>query len=269
MVATERLAPCTQSDLHIKAVRKPFFEDAKRRRRKNCIIIYCTKSVIFVPNLFLLIKFIHFSYKLYFIIFMLIFPYLVSLLIPFPLYDGLRLFLWALPYFCIIPGLTIYYLIENINFIKSKLALISLSVLIIYFLFNFFLTTPYQYTYLNIFNGKAENRYKKFENDYWGVSIYELLKHSNFDKGKTIKLATCGINSAQAKNYLRKRGYTNLMFSDLGQADYIIMTNRVFWQKNTDDLKDLKTCYDQFPGKTISSVKRKGLALSLIRSREI
>ena len=140
---------------------------------------------------------------------MLIFPILVSLLIPFPLYDGLRLFLWALPYFCIIPGLTIYYLIENLNFIKTKLALISLSLLIIYFLFNFFLYTPYQYTYLNIFNGKTENRYKKFENDYWGVSIYELLKHSNFDKSKTIKIATCGINSAQAKKYLKKRGYTN------------------------------------------------------------
>ena len=31
---------------------------------------------------------------------------------------------------------------------------------------------------------------------------------------------------SSSKKYLRKRGYANLMFSDLGQADYIIMTNR-------------------------------------------
>jgi len=197
----------------------------------------------------------------------------VSLFIPFPLYDGLRLFLWALPYFCIIPGLTIYYLIENFDSVKSKLALTSLSFLIIYFLFSFFLTTPYQYTYLNIFNGKAENRYQKFENDYWGVSIYELLKHSNFDKEKTIKLATCGINTAQAKKYLRKKGYTNLMFSDLSQADYIIMTNRTLLvsgeltEKSTNKNVEIMNCFDRFTGKNVFELKRNGLLLSVIREK--
>jgi len=229
--------------------------------------------IILKSSLFFKKKFIYFNYKLYFIIFILIFPILVSLFIPFPLYDGLRLFLWALPYFCIIPGLTIYYLIENFNSKKSKLALTFLSVLIIYFLFTFFLTTPYQYTYLNIFNGKAENRYKKFENDYWGVSIYELLKHSNFDKEKTIKLATCGINSAQAKKYLRKKGYTNLMFSDLSQADYIIMTNRTLLvsgeltEKSTNKNVEIMNCFDRFTGENVFELKRNGLLLSVIREK--
>ena len=48
--------------------------------------------------------------------------------------------------------------------------------------------------------------------------------------------------------------------------DYIIMTNRVFWNSNVKNLKDLNTCFDQFSGNTISSVKRRGLTLSLIRS---
>ena len=39
---------------------------------------------------------------------------------PYPLYDGIRLFLWTLPYFCIIPGIVIYYLIENFKNKKSE-----------------------------------------------------------------------------------------------------------------------------------------------------
>ena len=229
--------------------------------------------IILKSNLFFKKKFIYFGYKLYFIFFMLIFPNLVSLLIPFPLYDGVRLFLWALPYFCIIPGLTIYYLIENFNSVKSKLALISLSVFIVYFLFNFFLTTPYQYTYLNIFNGETENRYKKFENDYWGVSIYELIKHFNFDKAKTIKLATCGANPKIAGNYLKKRGYTNLIFSHPKQADYIIMTNRTslvsgkLTAESTNQTVKIMNCFDRFKGEDVFKVKRNGLLLSVIRKK--
>ena len=55
---------------------------------------------------------------------MFIFPNLVAFLIPMPLYDGARLFLWAIPYFTIIPGLMIYYLIENFKYLKSKLTII-------------------------------------------------------------------------------------------------------------------------------------------------
>ena len=229
--------------------------------------------IIIKSSLFFDKKFIYFRYKLCLIIVILIFPILVSLIIPFPLYDGLRLFLWALPYFCIIPGLTIYYLVENLNFAWSKLASILLSLLIIYYLFNFFSYTPYQYTYLNIFSGKAENRYQKFENDYWGVSIYELLKYSDFDKEKTIKIATCGINSAQAKKYLRKKGYANLIFSDLKQADYIIMTNRTslvsgeLTAKSTNETVKIINCFDRFEGEDAFQLKRNGSLLSVIRKK--
>ena len=120
---------------------------------------------------------------------MLIFPNLIIILSPFPVYDGMRLFLWALPYYCIIPGLTIYYLIENFSFIKQKIALSILLILFIYHLLNFLWITPYQYTYLNFLNGKIENRYKKFENDYWATSIAELVKNVNFRNNDVIKMA--------------------------------------------------------------------------------
>ena len=229
--------------------------------------------ILFSSKKFFINKFINFNYKLYFIIFLLIFPILVSLFIPFPLYDGLRLFLWTLPYFCIIPGLTIYYLINNFNYFRSKLSLSLLSLCTIYFLFNFFLTTPYQYTYLNVFNGKSENKYKKFENDYWGVTIYELIRKFEIDKNEDINIATCGINSEQAKRYLIKRGYNNIIFSHSKEADYIIMTNRAFLlsgklsSESTNKSVKITNCFDKFEGEDIVSLRRNGLTLSVIRKK--
>ena len=50
-----------------------------------------------------------FNYKVSLVLFILIFPNIILFLIPHPIYDGMRLFLWTLPYICIIPGITIYY----------------------------------------------------------------------------------------------------------------------------------------------------------------
>jgi len=171
-----------------------------------------------------------------------------------------------LPYFCIIPGLTIYYLIENINTLQAKITLSLLSLLIIYFLLNFFLITPYQYTYLNIFNGKIENRYKKFENDYWASSIRELIKKINLDKKSTITFATCGVVQDVAKYYLKKNGYSNFRFGNSKNSSYIIMTNRVILKK--EDIwktENLINCFDKFNGEDVFTVTRNGMLLSVIR----
>ena len=172
----------------------------------------------------------------------------------------MRLFLWTVPYYCLIPGLTIYYLIENFHFIKPKLASLFLSLFIIYFLFNFFTLTPYQYTYLNVLNGNVENRYKKFENDYWGSSIKELIKNADFKNDRVIKIAVCGVPKNISKKYLKRKEYLNFEFVSVNQADYIIMTNRVMF-----DLKNPINCFDKFRGKNVSAVIRNGLMLSVIR----
>ena len=103
--------------------------------------------------------------------------------------------------------------------------IVTLVPFIIYFLFNFFLITPYQYTYLNAFSGKAENRYQKFENDYWGSSINELIKNSKLDKNTNIKFSYCGLNQVNIKNKLRKNGYINFEFVYPEESDFIIMNN--------------------------------------------
>ena len=212
---------------------------------------------------FFKLKFNFFFYKLSFVVFMLIFPNLIMFFIPFPVYDGMRLFLWVLPYYCIIPGLTIYYLVENFNFKAQKIYLSILSVLFIFYLANFFLMTPYHYTYLNFLSGKTENRYKKFENDYWATSIGELLKNANFKNNKVIKLTTCGLGSAIPKEHLKKRPSIKYRFVPYDEAEYIIMTNRV------SRFHGMKNCFDIFEGNNIAVVKRNGMTLSIIRQIKI
>ena len=227
--------------------------------------------ILFKSNYFFKKKFDHFNYKLLLITSMIIFPFIVLFFLHFSLYDGIRHLLWTLPYFCLIPGLTIYYLIENIKSIKVKLTLSLLSLFIIYFFYNFFLITPYQYTYLNIFNGKIENRYKKFENDYWGSSIKELVQKINLDKKRIITFATCGINQDVAKYYLKKRGYSNFRFGNSKNSNYMIMTNRVTLNNTNLDHKNkwksenLINCFDKYKGTDVFKVTRNGLLLSVIK----
>ena len=94
-------------------------------------------------------NFKNFNYKICLIIIMFLNPFIIVLLTPFSIYDGLRHVLWVIPYFCIVPSLIIYYFYKKINLLKIKFLSGLMFVLIIFFLFNFFKLTPYQYTYLN------------------------------------------------------------------------------------------------------------------------
>ena len=240
-------------------------------------LIYKSPEYFLISYLFFLIlmftskkffnkKFDFFNYKLFFIISILIFPSLLLLIMPFPMYDGIRLFLWSLPYFCIIPALTIYYLIENISRIKAKLALLFLSVFIFYFLFNFFSMTPYQYTYLNLFIGDKKYAYQKFENDYWGGSLKELIRKVNFDNDKIASIATCGVNSGLVKKYLKRKKNINFKLVRPDQADFIIMTNRAtLLDDNISNSEKFTNCFDKYKGINVEEVKRNGLILSTVK----
>ena len=233
--------------------------------------LLCYLIFIFIflkTNNFYKKKFSLFYYKIFLIISILFLPTFVLFMVPFPIYDGMRLFLWSLPYFCIIPGLTIYYLIENIKIKKIKIIFVTLVILFFYFLYTFANLTPYQYTYLNIFNGPKDQRYKKFESDYWGVSLKELIKKSYFLKDN-IKLTSCGINNTEAiKYYLNKNKFYKIkMVNQNENYDFIIMTNRITWGNDMENLGEAITCFDKFKGKDISNVKRNGLVISTIRAK--
>ena len=226
------------------------------------LILYLIFFVTFFKNNnFFKKKFVFFNYKISFLFSVLIFPNLVLFLVPYPIYDGMRLFVWTVPYYCIIPGLALYYLYKNNKSIFSKGINVFLSVVIIYFLYNFFQITPYQYTYLNILNGKKNERYKKFENDYWGTSLKELISESKLSKTKEYQVATCGVSINITKEISKKNGYKNFNFVNEKNADLIIMTNRVTVKNNV-----MINCFDKYDGNNVSEVKRGNLTLSSIRN---
>ena len=206
-------------------------------------------------------KILFFNYKFFLLISMVLYPFILLYFTPFSIYDGLRHVLWMLPYLCIIPAITIYYLIKNLKDLKIKIISSTILCFIVYFIFNFFISTPYQYTYLNFLNGKRENHYKRFENDYWGGSIKELINQVDIDKNDRITLAFCGMSKGTPKYYLKKSGFTNFKIGNETNSEYIIMTNRVTLDKNNE----ITNCFDKFKGKDIYQVSRNGVMLSTIR----
>ena len=119
---------------------------------------------------------------------------------------------------------------------------------------------------MNLLNGESENRYKKFENDYWGTSVKELIELSSLKKNKKVLIATCGVNPNVVKHYFKKKGYVKYNYVDPQSANYIIMTNRTILNINAKNkAEQITNCFDMFKGKDITIVKRNNLILSVIR----
>ena len=132
--------------------------------------------MIFKNISFFKLKFEFFNLKVAILLFIIVFPNLLLLINPYRIFDGLRLFLYLIPYICIIPGLVIYFLIINYKNHIHRILLMTVFPAFLYYLVIFFSLTPYHYTYLNILNGDYSKAHEKFENDYWTVSLKELAK---------------------------------------------------------------------------------------------
>ena len=134
--------------------------------------------------------------------------------------------------------------------------------LAVLFLYNFVIITPYQYAYSNIFAGANKNKFNKFENDYWGSSIRELIYKSKFKDNEIIKISTCGINHKIADKYFKKRGYMSIEFVHPEESKYMIMTNRTLLNKETGKISN---CFNVYKGIDIFKVERNELILSVVR----
>ena len=196
------------------------------------------------------------------IFFLLIFPSLVLIIIPYPVYDGVRLFLWSVPYLVIVPSITTYIIFINKNFFYNFLKIV-LSLMFFFHIFNFITITPYHYTFLNYFSGKKEFRYKKFENDYWSTSLKELILSSKLVDDK-ITFYSCGVNPGIAKKYMKQK-YKNSEFTNKSNASYIIMTNRTLISKKNNKITN---CYDEFQSENIHQITRNGIVLSAIKKNK-
>lgn len=223
------------------------------------IFLYLISVPILIINLKKLeLLFNNFKTKIIFILFSLFYPTIILIFIHYAIYDGVRLFIWSFPYLAIIPAITIFIIYKS-HFVFYKYLQIILLLLFLIHIFNFLSITPYHYTYLNYFSGQKNERYKKFENDYWSTSIKELILSSNL-QDKRIRFYTCGINSEIAKIYMKLR-YDRSELTDLNKAKYIVMTNRTIF---SDKHKKITNCYDEFNFDNVHEVKRNGVVLSSI-----
>ena len=135
------------------------------------------------------------------------------------------------------------------------------------FFLNFLILTPYQYTYLNLFNGNSKNFIHKFENDYWGSSAKELISKINFDKNTEFTYGVCGINRSVVEMYLKKRGFVNSRMETPSKSEYIFMTNRavVKDEKGLFESNNVSNCYSLYSGINVFEVKRKNVVLTVMR----
>ena len=203
-------------------------------------------------------QFFKFIFLNLFIIFFTIF---LTIILNVKIYDGIRLFLFLIPFFCTICAFSIIYFIHNfkknyVNFILSSLFifLITLS------LSRFIILTPYQYSYLNYNFKSLDVAANKFENDYWNTSWKELIKNLPTEIGgkkfNKFNIAVCGGDTNIVRYYLSKK-YKTFNITNARDADFIIMTNR-----SSFDTKDKRTCFDVYKGQDLFSVKRGNLILS-------
>jgi len=192
-----------------------------------------------------------------------LFPTILLFVNPFPVYDGLRLFLWYVPYTVIFSALSVDYLIINLKSRLSKMIFIFLIFLKIYYLIIFFSYTPYQYTYLNYFSGPTSTKNEKFENDYWGTSLKELFKKikDEFElKNQIMNVYMCAIPGWIVKTELKKNNLNFIRLTDVQDANYVLLTNRTIVNYNPD--KHILLCKDYIK-KEILSVSRLGHKLSV------
>ncbi len=215
--------------------------------------------VIYFNRRYLKNNFKNFKTLIILILTLLIYPSLIVILIPYPIYDGVRHFLWSAPYLVIIPSITAYLIFVNKGYIYNTTK-ITLSILFLFHIFNFLTITPYHYTFLNYFSGPKELRYQKFENDYWSTSLKELIMNSNLKEDK-INFFSCGVNSGIVKIYMKQK-YKRSELTKKEEASYVIMTNRTLY---SDKKQSISNCYDEYDFENVAEVKRNGLVLSAIK----
>jgi len=225
------------------------------------LLLYGFSIFVFVKyNYFFLLKFKDFNYKLFFILTILIGTNLLFFISPYPMYDGMRLFLFFIPIIFIIPSLILFFLFSNLRYTTPKIMLGFLIPLIFLYSYNFFSLTPFNYIYLNNF---VKNPEIKFENDYLGLSLNELFEKSNFINKRNTRISFCGVGGGQIKYYLKKFNYTKILVVQHNEnPDYIIMSNRVNWS-GPDNGRT--TCMNSYKGKILSSVSRNNIILTAVK----
>ncbi len=258
------------------------------------ILVISTYLLIFTKNLFIENNISNFKIKFIVINLIAFFPILLALFLTVNIYDNLRLFLFIIPFFCIIASLSLEYLIKSfrINW-KTKTFFSIILILFSLSFYRFILLTPYQYDYVNYSALKFKNAEYKWEHDYWGASYKELVlkikdKYSREEIQK-MKITNCSGDDTLLYYLYRHLGkkfiYRNKREHE---ADYTVLINRAtLYVINNPAVENLvndkghmlvsdmekvvrtpgvkTTCHEQYIGKDVVRVSRNGVTLSALR----
>ena len=230
------------------------------------------------------------------------FPIILTLVLGVNIYDNLRLFLFVIPFFCLIAAFSIDQFTQFLRTgVFSKISLAFILILFLLSFYRFIILTPYQYTYVNYSYPSFKNSKGKFEHDYWGASYKELVEKikSKYNKKEieNFKIADCAGGDFTLIYYLNKslgikKTYSDV--NDLDQATHIVMNNRAFLdiyenvhvkdlinrKDGSMKVKDMKkvarapnirkSCfsYENFKGEDSVFVSRDGLPLTIFRKLE-
>ena len=238
----------------------------------------------------------NFNYKFLIINLIAFFPILLVLILSANVYDNIRLFLFVIPFLCIIASFSINQLFKTFN--DNRKNKIFVSIILILFSFSFYrfiILTPYQYTYVNYVYPSYEKTIDKFEQDYWGTSYKELVKKMKSEYSvkevQSFKIADCYGGDSTLLYYLNKNfGVKRLYNIDERplRATHIVLTNRSFLDVMNNPLlgnlvdekgimlaKDRErivrtpgvktTCFSHYEGEDQVIVSRDGAKFSSIR----
>ena len=211
-------------------------------------------------------------------------------------YDNTRLFLFVIPFFCIVASFSINQLFKTFkDNTKNKIFVSIILILFSFSFYRFIILTPYQYTYVNYVYPSYEKTIDKFEQDYWGTSYKELVKKMKSEYSvkevQSFKIADCYGGDSTLLYYLNKNfGVKRLYNIDERplRATHIVLTNRSFLdvlnnpligdlvdEKGTMKVKDMEkivrtpgvktTCFSHYEGEDQVVVSRDGAKFSSIR----
>ena len=231
------------------------------------ILILFFALIIFLKsdNKFFTSKFDNFKNKIIIVFSIIFFPIILHLILQVKIYNGIRLFLFIIPFLSLLIAICFYYLLENFRksiYIKSLLGV----VVVFFFLFfqRFVYLTPYHYDYANFFNVKFSNTEKLYIHDYWGTSYKELMKLIKLNTSlNKIKADYCGGDRFGLRYLANKYSGKKVTLVPYEEADYIIMIDTV-----SNDITNKSSCFTQRPGEDIVVVSRLGVKLSVLRKLE-
>jgi len=168
-----------------------------------------------------------------YVLFNAFFPILLISLPWVPKYDGVRLFLPAFPFVCMISGLGVQYVYGKIK--NTKWTKFWISCYLLLFLMSIYFSVvkshPLQSSYFNEVAGGINGAAKKgLEPEYWGNAYLETLEWLNRHKNSSFWLCMTAIDP---KAYFPFAFYKemgllnkNVRFTSKDKADYAILLIR-------------------------------------------